>query len=405
MWRHIAANALTALIVGLFLLGGVVAWGMNQWRSPGPLAEPICLRIASGSNMRQVSEDLASRGAVSSAAIYRIGADYAERTGSLKAGSFLIPQNASMEEISDIVTRGGASTCGTEVVYRVGVTRNLAEVRELDPATDTFVERAEFAFPSDEPRPPEYEAVRAEPDTTYRLVVAEGVTSWQIVQALNGLDILEGDVAEVPAEGTLAPDSYAIEPGLTVASVIDRMASSQDRILAEAWAARAEGLPFDTPEEALTLASIVEKETAIAEERPVVASVLVNRIAQGMRLQFDPTIIYGITRGEGVLDRPIRQSDIDGATERELWGEVAYNTYVIDGLPAGPIANPGRAAIQAALSPADTSYLYFVADGSGGHAFAETLDEHNANVARWREIEAERAEEQARSEAEAPESE
>jgi UPF0755 protein len=291
------------------------------------------------------------------------------------------------------------------VVYRVGVTRNLAEVRELDPATDTFVERAEFAFPSDEPRPPEYEAVRAEPDTTYRLVVAEGVTSWQIVQALNGLDILEGDVAEVPAEGTLAPDSYAIEPGLTVASVIDRMASSQDRILAEAWAARAEGLPFDTPEEALTLASIVEKETAIAEERPVVASVLVNRIAQGMRLQFDPTIIYGITRGEGVLDRPIRQSDIDGATERELWGEVAYNTYVIDGLPAGPIANPGRAAIQAALSPADTSYLYFVADGSGGHAFAETLDEHNANVARWREIEAERAEEQARAEAEAPESE
>ena len=168
------------------------------------------------------------------------------------------------------------------------------------------------------------------------------------------------------------------------------MQQAQESVLARAWEERAPDLPFTTPEEALTLASIVEKETAIAEERPVVASVLVNRIEEGMRLQFDPTIIYGITRGQGVLDRPIRQSDIEGATERELHGEVAYNTYVVDGLPAGPIANPGRAAIEAALRPADTDYLYFVADGSGGHAFAETLDEHNANVARWREIEAQR---------------
>lgn len=391
MWRHLAANALTFLIVALFLVGGVVAWGMREWRAPGPLAEAICLRVPSGANMREVSEDLAQLGAVDSAVIYRMGADYSDRTGLLKQGSFRIPASASMEEIADIVTRGGASTCGTEVVYRIGITRNLAEVRELDPETEDFVERAEFDFLATETPPPEYEAVRAEPDTTYRIVVAEGVTSWQVVQALNGLEILEGDVGEVPAEGTLAPDSYAVEPGDAAEALVERMAAAQARILAEAWAARADDLPFDTPEEALTLASIVEKETAIAEERPVVASVLVNRIRQGMRLQFDPTIIYGITRGQGVLDRPIRQSDIEGATEAELHGEVAYNTYVVDGLPAGPIANPGRAAIEAAVRPSDTPYLYFVADGSGGHAFAETLEEHNANVARWREIEAEAA--------------
>jgi UPF0755 protein len=219
-------------------------------------------------------------------------------------------------------------------------------------------------------------------------VVAEGVTSWQVVQALNALDVLEGEVTEIPPEGMLAPDSYTIEPGREVASLLQQMQQAQESVLARAWEERAPDLPFTTPEEALTLASIVEKETAIAEERPVVASVLVNRIRDGMRLQFDPTIIYGITRGQGTLDRPIRASDIEGRTERELHGEVTYNTYVVDGLPAGPIALPGRAAIQAALNPADTSYLYFVADGTGGHAFAETLAEHNRNVARWREIEA-----------------
>lgn len=393
MWRHLAANALTFFIVALFLAAGLIAWGTSRWSSPGPLAEAICLRVPGGGTMREVSEELAARGAVSSPSLFRLGADYTDRTGLLKQGSFLIPARASMEEIADIVTRGGASSCGTEVVYRIGVTRALAEVRELDPATDAFVERAEFDLLSGDPAPPAYEEVRAKDDTTYRVVMAEGVTSWQVVQGLEAIDVLEGEAGEVPPEGTLAPDSYPIEPGDEVAGLLDRMAAAQTRILAEAWAARAEGLPFDTPEEALTLASIVEKETAVAEERPVVASVLVNRLEGGMRLQFDPTIIYGITRGEGVLDRPIRQSDIEGATERELHGEVAYNTYVIDGLPAGPIANPGRAAIEAAMNPSDTDYLYFVADGSGGHAFAGTLAEHNANVARWREIEAQQAEE------------
>jgi UPF0755 protein len=392
MWRHLAANALTFFIVALFLVAGLVTWGIDEYSDEGPLAEAICLRVEGGSTMRQVSRQLAEQGAISSPAIFRMGADYTDRTEELKQGSFLIPASASMDEITTIVTRPGASTCGTEVVFRVGVARTLAEVRELDPATDEFVELAEFEPLSDQPLPPDYERVRAAPDTTYRVVVSEGVTSWQVVQALNAIDVLEGEVSDIPAEGMLATQDYPVTPGTPVVDLLAQMTDNQTRILAEAWASRAPNLPFDTPEEALTLASIVEKETAVAEERAQVASVLVNRLNDGMALQFDPTIIYGITRGQGLLDRPIRQSDIDGATERELHGEVLYNTYVVNGLPAGPIANPGRAAIEAAVNPADTDYLYFVADGTGGHAFATTLAQHNENVARWRQIEAEQAE-------------
>ena len=163
------------------------------------------------------------------------------------------------------------------------------------------------------------------------------------------------------------------------------MEASQTERLAAAWEDRSDGLPYETPEEALIMASIVEKETGVAAERPQVASVFVNRLEAGMRLQTDPTVIYGITNGQGVLGRGIRQS--------ELRAETPYNTYVITGLPPTPIANPGLASIEAALHPANTDYLFFVADGSGGHAFAETLEEHNRNVAKWREIEAERASE------------
>jgi UPF0755 protein len=160
------------------------------------------------------------------------------------------------------------------------------------------------------------------------------------------------------------------------------MQARQEAILADLWAARDEGLPIETPEEALILASIIEKETGQAEERPLVSSVFVNRLRQGMRLQTDPTVIYGVTEGRGTLGRGLRQSELRGATP--------WNTYVIQGLPPTPIANPGRASIAAALSPDESEYLFFVADGTGGHAFARTLDEHNENVARWRAIEAER---------------
>jgi len=392
MWRHFAANALTFFIVALFLVAGLVTWGTQEYSDEGPLAEPICLRVAGGSTMRQVSQQLAEQGAISSPAIFRMGADYTNRTENLKQGSFLIPARASMDDITTLVTRNGASSCGTEVVFRVGVNRTLAQVRELDPQTSAFVERAEFEPLDDQPAPSAYEEVRAAADTTYRIVIAEGVTSWQVVQALNGIDVLEGEVAEIPPEGTLATQDYPVTPGTPVTDLLAQMTANQSAILAEAWEGRAPDLPFDTPEEALTLASIVEKETGVAEERAVVASVLVNRLNDGMALQFDPTIIYGITRGQGLLDRPIRQSDIEGRTERELHGEVLYNTYVVNGLPAGPIANPGRAAIEAALHPADTEFLYFVANGTGGHAFATTLAEHNDNVAKWRAIEAQQGE-------------
>jgi len=387
MWKALASNALNLFIVILFLAAGAMMWGVNRYSAPGPLAQAICLRVESNANMRGVSEDLVSLGAIESGAILRIGADYAGKAGLLKQGSFLIPEGAAMDEIVDIVTRGGQSTCGTEVVFRLSIARIQGEVRELDPATNRFVELVEFD-PMAADLPPEYLEVRARPDTRFRIAVAEGVTSWQVVQGLNALDVLDGDVTDIPAEGMLAPDSYEVVPGMQVATVLERMESAQARILAEAWAERSDAVPVATPQEALVLASIIEKETAIAAERELVSSVLVNRIRQGMRLQFDPTIIYGITRGIGLLDRPISNADIDGRTEQRLHGAIEYNTYQIDGLPAGPIANPGRESILAALNPAETDLLFFVADGTGGHAFAVTLDEHNANVARLREIEA-----------------
>jgi len=391
MWKALASNGLNLIILLLFLAGGIVLWGNNQYGAPGPLANAICLRVEAGSTMGRVSETLAAQGAIGSGWIFRVGADYSGRSGDLKQGSFLIEAGASMGDIVQSITGDGLSTCGTEVIYRIGVNRVIADVRELDPATNRFVDLVEFEPLVAEAVPPEYTDVRARPDTRYRIVAAEGVTSWQIVTALNGLDLLEEDVTEIPAEGSLAPDSYDVAPGDTVASLIERMVTAQSRILAEEWAERDDNVPVATPEEALVLASIIEKETAIAEERPLVSSVLVNRIRQGMRLQFDPTIIYGITRGIGLLDRPISNADIEGRTEQRLHGEITYNTYQIDGLPAGPIANPGRASIEAALNPAESDLLFFVADGSGGHAFATTLDEHNANVARLRQLEAEAA--------------
>jgi UPF0755 protein len=281
----------------------------------------------------------------------------------------------------DQITRGGASTCGTEIVYRIGVTRTLAEVRELDPAEGRFVERAEFDY-AEEEAPEVYTEKRGQADTRYRIAMAEGVTSWQVVEALKAMDVLEGDVEEVPDEGTLAPDSYEVEPGMERAALLDEMAERQALRLNAAWEGRAEGLPIETPEELLILASIIEKETGVAEERRQVASVFVNRLERGMRLQTDPTVIYGVTEGRGVLGRGLRQSELRRVTP--------WNTYVITGLPPTPIANPGLASLEAAADPDQTPYIFFVADGTGGHAFAETLDEHNANVRRWREIEAER---------------
>jgi UPF0755 protein len=382
MWRHIASNALTFFIVALFLLAGIVSFGSKQYSEAGPLEQAICLQVESGSNMRRVTQNLADEGAIKSAAVMRIGADYAKKENNLKAGSFLVPQAASMEEIVDIVTRGGRNTCGTEVVYRIGVTRTQVLLRELDPASNRFIEIAAFN-PAQDEVPSAYATVKAETDTRYRVAMAEGVTSWQVLDALRNLDLLEMDVAEMPAEGSLAPDSYEFVLGTTVSSILDQMMAAQSQILTEAWVGRADGVPLASPQEALILASIVEKETGVPEERRQVASVFVNRLNQGMRLQTDPTVIYGITKGEGILGRGLRQS--------ELRRETPWNTYVIPALPLTPIANPGRASIEAALNPDSSPFIFFVADGTGGHAFATTLADHNRNVQAWRVIEAERA--------------
>jgi UPF0755 protein len=217
-----------------------------------------------------------------------------------------------------------------------------------------------------------------------KVTFPEGITSWQIVQTLRGLDDLAGEIAGVPDEGTLLPDTYHYIKNDERAGVIAQMTAAMDKTVAELWPTRAEGLPFATEKDALTLASIVEKETGIASERARIAGVFVNRLRRGMPLQSDPTVIYAMTQGEvqtegqGPIGRRLLTKD--------LGKESPYNTYLNAGLPPGPIANPGRAAIEATLHPEEHDFIYFVADGTGGHVFARTLSEHNANVAKWRKI-------------------
>jgi len=380
MWRSVASNALTLFIVILVAVAALVAWGRNEFFAPGPLAGPICLEVERGASLSAVSRNLEERGAVTDARIFRIGAEYADRADDLKFGSYMVPAGASMSDVLEAITSTGRSTCGRDLNFRIGVTKADVVLSELDLTTNTYAEVTRFDAGA-EPLPPEYLEMADDPALVFRVTVAEGVTSWQIVDALKKADFLQGSLETVPPEGSLAPGGYEVERGTERGALIAEMTEKQAAILASAWAERAEGLPYDTPEEALIMASIIEKETGVPEERGRVASVFINRLQQGMRLQTDPTVIYGITKGEGVLGRGLRQS--------ELRRETPYNTYVIDGLPPTPIANPGEASIKAAMNPDTTDYLFFVADGTGGHAFAETLEAHNENVARWRQIEAE----------------
>ncbi len=382
MWRSVASNALTLLVVAMIGLAGLLAWGQRQYTGPGPLAQAVCFQVEKGTNLGEVSRLLQSKGVISNARILRIGAAYRDNGGSLKFGSYLLPAKVSMSDALGILTEGGQSSCGREVNFRIGIAGADIVLRELDAASNAYVEVAKFD-PAVDPIPAQYKDKDWMADVRYRVTLAEGVTSWQVVQSLKAADFLAGDIADVPPEGTLSPDSYEVKPKTERAEIIADMTARQTATLAELWATRAEGLPYKTPQDALIMASIVEKETGIATERGRVASIFINRMAQGMKLQTDPTVIYGVTKGEGILGRGLRQS--------ELKRETPWNTYVIDGLPATPIANPGRDSIAAALNPDTTKYLYFVADGTGGHAFAETLKEHNINVAKWREIEAAQA--------------
>jgi len=339
MMRHVAANALTLLILALVVAFGLVTWGQSRFQAPGPLKSPVELEVERGESLASVADKLADAGAISSAAVFRVGARYANLDAGLRYGEYSIPAGASMRAILELLNRGG------NVVRQV--------------------------------------------------VVPEGLTSWQVVELLRSQRELAGEIAELPPEGSLAPAGYDFQRGEERQAILGRMQAEQAEIVATAWAGRAPDLPLRSPEELLTLASIVEKETGVAEERPLVASVFVNRLRRGMRLQTDPSVIYGITRGEGTLGRGLRASELATVTP--------YNTYAIAGLPPTPIANPGRAAIEAAAAPEESDFLYFVADGTGGHAFARTLEEHNANVAAWRRVEAERAaaERQAQAAAEA----
>jgi len=378
IWRHVASNFLTLAVVILIAAAGAIAWGKRQYSGPGPSAVAQCVQVAQGASLSAVSDQLKAQGAITSSYIFRAGVDRAGKARNLKFGSYLVKPHASMADIADVITAGGPSTCGTEVIFRVGVRGNAAVLREVNPDTGIYEERERAEMGGALPAPLTEALGRS--DARLRLQVAEGVTSWQVVQALNAIDMLNGEISGVPPEGSLAPDTYALEQGMSRQKILTDMTAAQERILAAAWEARPFDLPYQTPEEALIMASIVEKETGIAAERPTVASVFVNRLRDGMRLETDPTVIYGITQGREVLERGLRRS--------ELQKKTPWNTYQISGLPKTPIANPGKAAIEAALNPADTDFLFFVADGTGGHVFARTLAEHQVNVTRWRAIEA-----------------
>ena len=378
MGRHFASNSLTLFVVVLFLLGALIKTLQAKYTSPSLLQEAICLEVASGSSISGIAEKLQTQGAVSSKTLFQLGIDYSGRRSELKAGSYLVPAGSSMSQIADQITTSGRNTCGTEVIFRVGVTRNTVLVRELDPITNRYVEVSRVDlnenFASDF-----YLSALKDNDSMIRLAISEGTTSWSIVNALKGLNVLDGPIIDMPQEGTLAPDSYEIRIGDLRADVLTRMAKAQDRRLKEVWGMRSDKTPVDNIQDLLVLASIIEKETAVASERSQVASVFANRLKLGMPLQTDPSVIYGITLGKGSLGRGLRKS--------ELRKDTPWNTYVNRGLPKSAIASPGLASLRAAINPANTNYIFFVADGTGGHAFSTTLKEHNRNVAAWRKIE------------------
>lgn len=380
MWRHVGSNAFSLLIVLLFVTGGLISWGNARFAADGPLAEATFFEVRRGASLKRVSEDLAEAGIISSPSLFRIGAQYSDRAGNLKFGNYEIPAGASMTAILDILTKGGVSTFRYVATYVIGAESSELRLAERNPSDGSSEVVARFASGDDVPTI--YSDLVAEKTPmAIRIVLPEGLTSWQVSEGLKAADFLEGEIDSVPAEGNLAPDSYEVTRGATRESVLERMEIRQMAILDEVWAQRAGGLPLNSPQEALILASIIEKETGVRSERGLVSSVFINRLNRGMRLQTDPTVIYGITLGKGSLGRGLRVS--------ELRGKTPYNTYQIDGLPPTPIANPGRASIEAALNPEDSEFIFFVADGTGGHAFATNLNDHNANVAKWRKIERE----------------
>lgn len=332
-------------LLGVVILGGLAYFANVRFNAEGPHSTDRNISVERGMATRQIAGMLEARGVISNEHIFTAGVLARQARSRLQAGEYAIDAHASMSDILDMMVEGRT------VVYSV-------------------------TFP-------------------------EGWTSQQMVNRLNATEFLTGEITEVPPEGALLPNTYAFNRDATRQSVLDRMIAAQESAVADIWERRVDDLPIESIEELVTLASIVEKETARADERTRVAGVFINRLNQGMRIQSDPTILYGIFGGEAWMEaRPIYRSQLRDESN-------PYNTYTIPALPPGPIANPGRASLEAVANPSRTDDLFFVADGTGGHAFAETYEEHNRNVDRWREIERQReaAREAAESEADAAEEE
>lgn len=334
---RVLVSLATILLIICALTGALALYARTVFEAQGPLAENRVFAVNRGMSTPEIARGLKQAGIISDDKVFLAVAYVTRSYRRMKAGEYLFQKNASMADVMALIVSG------KELVYKV--------------------------------------------------TVPEGWTTAQVIERVSAHANLIGGITEIPAEGTVLPETYVFRRGMTRDGIIRQMRDAQAKLFEEMWAKRAPGLPFETEQEALILASIVEKETAIPAERAQVAAVFVNRLRAGMRLQSDPTIIYGITRGKAKLDRPILKSDIETATP--------YNTYRIAGLPPGPIANPGRESIAAVLNPIDSRALYFVANGSGGHVFAETLEEHRKNVRKWRVVERSLAAEAEAAEAEA----
>src|ERR1700754_2736221 len=321
----VVGNAIiTILLVAMLGSAGAYYYGKQKLEAPGPLQEDKVVNIPARSGMSDIADTLQREGVIDNNRWAFIGAVFALKARSdLKPGEYQFQKNASLRDVIGTIVEG-------KVVQ-------------------------------------------------HSITIPEGLTSEQIVARLSENDIFSGSVRELPREGTLLPETYKFPRGTPRDQVIQRMQQAHKRVLAEIWERRNQDIPVKTPEQLVTLASIVEKEIGRADERSRVAAVFVNRLKQKIKLQSDPTIIYGLVGGKGTLGRPIKRSEIQQPSP--------YNTYVVDGLPPGPIANPGRASLEAAANPARTRDLYFVADGSGGHAFSDTYDQHQKNVAKLRTME------------------
>ena len=326
--RFLITSTISIIITATIAVAGCAIYASNLYQQSGPLSQDTLFEIKKGSGVSSIATQLEQQNIISHALLFKAAAQITGDHVNIKAGEYKIVAHSSMKDVLEQIVSG-------DIYLRM-------------------------------------------------ITIPEGLTSWQIVERLNKIDDLEGIITDIPAEGSLLPETYSYSSSDTKADIIAHMKKAMNKATHELWETRAENLPIKTKEEAIILASIIEKETSVPAERQNVSGVFINRLNKGIALQTDPTVIYAITKGKiqdkgkGPLGRRLLKKD--------LKTDSPYNTYMYPGLPPGPIANPGKASIHAALNPAKHEYFYFVADGTGGHAFGKTLAEHNSNVAKWRKI-------------------